>query len=61
MTLSGLPIFDGGIRNHGFGQYDYIVPLAQEKFLIIRGGEPGDYSLVNNSLLINLVRTITKQ
>ena len=36
-TASGLPVFKGGIPDHGFGTYDYIVALSHTKFLKISG------------------------
>lgn len=36
-TTSGLPIFNGGMPEHGFGKYDYIVALSTTKFLTISG------------------------
>ncbi len=56
-TAGGQPIFDGGIH-HGWGSFDYIVPLTTNRFLIIRGSEPDDPAQANDNPLINLVKTI---
>ena len=54
-TASGLPIFNGGIPEHGFGKYDYIVALSHTKFLTISGpdmtGSAAGYSAATDPTL----------
>jgi len=40
-TASGLPVFIGSVRSHGFGKFEYIVALSSTKFLVIYGSEEG--------------------
>src|SRR5581483_4124057 len=59
-TASGLQVFSGGIRTHGFGLYDYIVALSPNKFILISGREPEDYSITGTSQdpVIQMIQTI---
>jgi hypothetical protein len=58
-TNSGLPIFNGGIQTHGWGTFDYIIPLSNQKFLIIRGPELTTPYQADADPIINLAKTIT--
>jgi hypothetical protein len=59
-TTSGLPILNGGYMSHGWGAYDYIVPLNSAKILLVRGGESVDTPFnANTDQLLKFTRTIT--
>lgn len=60
-TNSGLPVFSGGIRSHGWGTFDYIIALSKTKFLIISGPEnlgEGVYN-VDSDPTLPIVKSIT--
>ncbi len=60
MTDSGLPVFSGATRGHGWGRYSYIIALSHTKFLTIEGPDnttDGQYSEATDPTL-KIVKTI---
>lgn len=59
-TYGGYPVFEGGIRSHGFGRYTYIVALSHEKFLLVSGQETFEPSMPEKEPLYTLVKSIIR-
>jgi hypothetical protein len=61
-SVGGFPIFKGGIQSFGWGQYDYIVSLSPNKFIIVRGTDNRNIndSVQEKNPLLDFVKSITK-